>query len=74
VEILPCPFCGGKCRVSGKRKGINRRTGTLYYVICNKCKARGPLVSGKTVEFENGAYIGGQTIECEETIRAWNHR
>jgi hypothetical protein len=53
-----CLFCGGKTKVSKRRTGIDWIKGTeesfwkgkavdryRYQVLCNKCKARGPLAS-----------------------------
>lgn len=44
VELKACPFCGGKARMTGKRRGNYRREGTNYQALCGSCKARGPLV------------------------------
>jgi hypothetical protein len=53
-EIKPCPFCGGRGRVSAKDhlfggyNGLGQgRREYLIRVICNKCKARGaPIATG----------------------------
>lgn len=74
MTINPCPFCGGKAKVSGKRSGNYRREGTLYYVICNSCKARGPLTKGPDGKFQAGAYIGGQDVSQQKAIERWNKR
>lgn len=43
--MIPCPFCGWeKVKVNEIRRGNYRREGDNYQVVCNKCKARGPLV------------------------------
>lgn len=44
-ELINCPFCGwpnAKC--NELRRGNYSRKGDNYQVVCNKCKARGPLV------------------------------
>lgn len=45
-DLKPCPFCGyDKLKITKKRKGNYYRNGDYVQVICNKCKARGPIVS-----------------------------
>ena len=68
----PCAYCGGKSKVSGKRAGNYRREGTLYYVICNSCKCRGPMFRGADGNEENGAYVGGADVARIKAIDAWN--
>ena len=71
----PCPYCGGKTKISGKSaKGHwnNERNGTMYYVICNSCKMRGPLFKGKRGDYENGAYVGGEDLARIKALDAWN--
>lgn len=46
-ELIPtnhCPFCGGKSKITCVRRGNYSRKGDNYQGLCNKCKARGPLV------------------------------
>lgn len=39
-----CPFCKwNKYIIFPQRVGDYRRKGTKYQVVCNKCRARGPL-------------------------------
>ena len=40
--ILTCPYCEHNAKMSSKRAGNYRREGTIYYVMCNKCRMRGP--------------------------------
>lgn len=44
IEIKPCRFCGGKAKCNAIRRGNYRRVGDNYQVVCNKCRARGPLM------------------------------
>ena len=44
VALNPCPFCGGKTKITCVRRGNYSRKGDNYQGLCNKCKARGPLV------------------------------
>lgn len=47
IECL-CIFCGhNKAKVNPQRVGAYRRLGTNWQVVCNKCRARGPLVETK---------------------------
>lgn len=66
IELGPCPFCGGTARLSSRQLKFigyrdNRHQGggsrehivdMGYQVICNSCRARGPLevVHGWTKE------------------------
>lgn len=72
--ISPCPFCCGKAKVSGKRSGNYRREGTLYYVLCNRCKARGPIIKGPDGKYQGGAYVGGQDASQQKAVELWNTR
>ena len=72
MNINKCYFCGGNTKLSGKRKGSYRRKGTLYYVRCNKCGARGPMISGKDGKWDGTAYVGGENIEGAMAIADWN--
>lgn len=39
-----CVFCGwSKAKLYPQRKGSHRRTGENWQVVCNRCRARGPL-------------------------------
>lgn len=40
----PCVWCGGKAKCNELRRGNYRRTGDNYQVVCNRCRARGPLI------------------------------
>lgn len=44
IPTNPCPFCGGKSKITCVRRGNYSRKGDNYQGLCNKCKARGPLV------------------------------
>lgn len=39
----PCPFCGGRAKLTTKRRGNYRREGDNLQGLCGRCKARGPL-------------------------------
>ncbi|MBN3839310.1 Lar family restriction alleviation protein [Burkholderia sp. Ac-20349] len=44
IALAPCPFDGGKARLTEKRRGNYRRVGSYFQGICGKCRARGPLI------------------------------
>lgn len=48
--LKPCPFCRSKAKCNELRRGNYRREGDNYQVVCNKCRARGPLVQDSPVE------------------------
>jgi hypothetical protein len=58
IALLPCPFDGGKAKITGVRRSDHyRRAGTNYQALCNKCRARGPLIQDSP----------------EKAAEAWNH-
>lgn len=82
-ELKPCPFCGhDKLKITKKRSGNYRRTGDYIQVLCNKCKARGPIFEAKhdTVLDKQGYTLYGRsnpvTVAYTEqlAIDAWNRR
>lgn len=65
-ELKPCPFCGWtKLRISQK----TRYSKVVYFVLCNKCHARGGTCSVDTYRKEEEH----DKTKCE-AIRKWNER
>ena len=64
IELLPCPFCGGKDTFH------ERGDLTVDYRVCNTCLAHGPMVEA------DGAYEkrNGDAIMDKKTLKAWNRR
>ena len=48
-----------------------KREGTLYYVLCNKCKARGPIVKCVDEVYKNGVCINNQK-EVLKAVELWD--
>ena len=79
--LKPCPFCGyDKPKFTTKRSGSNRRTGDIVQVLCGRCKARGPVVTG-TYDKENGNFVkntynnGKSYTDILQTAAdSWNRR
>lgn len=78
-EIKRCPFCDGNARVSTREKlflGWNglgtKKIEYAAQVICNKCHARGGIVTGIFVTDHQLTY----DLEWlgERAIEAWNRR
>ena len=44
-----CRYDGGKAKLSTLRRGNYKRVGDNYQVVCNRCRARGPLVQDSPV-------------------------
>jgi hypothetical protein len=51
-----CRYDGGNAKVSTLRRSNYRRVGDNYQVVCNKCRARGPLIQN----------------DEQKAIEAWN--
>ena len=92
AEIIKCPHCGyEKAKITEKRCGSLRHTGDMFrvchtsdifQVICDRCKARGPVV---TVKYDlkvshNGQYryTLANSVTREEAkakaVELWNTR
>lgn len=81
AELKPCPFCGyANPKMTEKRSGGYRRTGDMFQILCGKCKARGPIFTGKYLEsgeFGRRKYTpdSAATTEAKQkAIDAWNRR
>lgn len=80
-ELKPCPFCGGKGRVSTREikfLGQNyfgaKKIRTGAQVICGRCKARGSLFVDVVIY---GSLAEQQKILKpleDKAIEAWNRR
>lgn len=80
TEIKKCPFCGGNARVSTKEKlflGWNgfgtKKIEYAAQVICNKCYARGGIVTGIFVKKDSQLKYDLEWLG-ERAIEAWNRR
>lgn len=81
MELKPCPFCGGNAKVSlrdmrfiGRNEFGSKKIKCAAQVICNKCRARGPVYTASLINpydrtcQESAAYkwmVG-------EAAEAWN--
>ncbi len=82
-ELKPCHFCGGKAKTSmrkvrdiGENERGDKKIQMGAQVICNRCKARGPLyseavVNPYSVSFEKIHILDTMKKKAEE---AWNRR
>ena len=90
AELKPCPFCGGKAKLSAKDHlfggynglGQSRRE-YLIRAICNKCKSRGkPIPTGwvnciyalRYKPYTRTEDMVAIKIAEEKAIEAWNRR
>lgn len=82
AELLYCPFCGGKAKISfknyrfyGKNFKGDKKTSYRVQVICNKCKSRGkpivtkPMTNPMPYITKWGNCYGGSDKAKEETER-----
>lgn len=81
--IKPCPFCGGKAKVSlrdvkflGRNGYSDKKIKCAAQVICNKCHARGPVFTANLINpytlicKQSEAYIW----MTNEAKNGWNRR
>lgn len=81
-ELLPCPFCEGKAKISfkdyhfyGKNLKGDRKVSYRVQVICNRCKSRGkpvvtePMINPQPYITEWGNCYGGSNKAKNETER-----
>ena len=80
AELKPCPFCGGKAKVSyrqyrfkGQYDDGTKRIKFAFYGICNRCKATGGTVTG---EIHCGLVRSRDDFRFYEELaaEAWNGR
>ena len=73
-----CPFCGGNAKVSHREiryYGINylgkKKKKIAAQVICNKCKARGPVVTETIIDPDS---TGKKYLEhlCSAAVWFWD--
>lgn len=59
VELKPCPFCGGKARISADPDATRDSQGRLwaFTVVCDSCCA-----------------TSGLTFSPDRAMEAWNRR
>jgi len=82
-----CPFCGStKINVDTKQRlytyyGRSRINNVSASARCSHCFARGPLVSGKVINYKNGDIPDKYASICttkedlkKQAIDAWNRR
>ena len=81
-EIKPCPFCGGKAKVSFKKSDYMGQNVygdvNLKYrvqVICNRCHARGrPIKTDWMINPSPTNRPNDFTEYVEKAIRSWEDR
>ena len=75
-----CPFCGGNAKVSHREiryYGINylgeKKKKIAVQVICNRCKARGPVVTETVIDPD---FTGKTVVESmnDSAVTYWNER
>ena len=80
ADLKPCPFCGGKAKVSyrqyrfkGQYDDGTKRIKFAFYGICNRCKATGGTVTG---EIHCGLVQSRDDFRFYEELaaEAWNRR
>lgn len=82
MELKPCPFCGGRGKLSvrqmrfiGQNYQGDKKIKMGAQVICNRCKSRGSLFSANVVNpySRNNHDVGYAWIK-EQAIKSWNWR
>lgn len=83
-ELQPCPFCGGNAKLHirqirfvGQNDFGDKKIRCGAQVICNRCKARGPLYTGVVKNPSVRADKNGSEVYVwitREAAEAWNRR
>ena len=80
IELKPCPFCGGKAKISFRQIKYYGQNGYgeklikyAFYGMCNRCKAKGSVITadihcGLKAEREEKAFWSDKAVEL------WNRR
>lgn len=63
LKLKPCPFCGGRARVIGKRRGGS----TCYCISCSSCGAK------SRVAFVQPWHDSKFVAQCQ-AAKLWNAR
>ena len=79
-RLKSCPFCNGKARVSVRQKLFigwvgefeNKKIDYAAQVICNKCYARGGVVT--EILITDGTLRYKLELLKDKAIEAWNRR
>lgn len=84
MELKPCPFCKGQAKLQtrqmrfiGQNDFGDKKIKVGAQVICNRCKARGPLFTGAVINPYVRAEKNGDTAYkwiTSEAVSAWNRR
>jgi DnaJ-class molecular chaperone len=72
MELLPCPHCGGKAKMTGDE--MESGYSASVYIYCDECHARGPIIDFPA--FYNCGGMGSKwriSYESAATM-AWNKR
>ena len=82
ITLKPCPFCGGKAKLSSRqvrffgRNYLNPAQAKITFgqqVICNKCHARGPYFTKCLITNSPEGKAGFRWLE-KSAADAWNKR
>lgn len=62
INLLPCPFCGHEWPRIKERALLARKDRPSAYVVCPKCKARGPVAARANVAAERWNERAGEPV------------
>lgn len=81
VKLNPCPFCGGKGKISfrdvkfmGQNYRGDKKIKCAAQVICNRCRARGPVYTSVLINpYDFNCQVSEPYIwMVEKAVYGWN--
>jgi len=73
LDVLPCPFCGGK-NLNLVNHCITDSWLVMGQITCNNCWSEGPAVYEERIKYSATDHLPTLARTKEKAIEAWNRR